>query len=141
VALIVPRKTIEQFSKCETPSALRQEIFSKLGVTLHELEIMFNRVLVAIYIRPERTAGGIIRVDETKEEDVWQGKVGMIVKMGDLAYKDSDDFSFQGQRAAVGEWVVFRIGDTWDLLVNDVPCRLIADDHIKMKIQDPRSVF
>jgi hypothetical protein len=143
VPLTIPRQTIERFSKCHTPDALRDEIWNSLGTSLHSLDIMFNRILVAIYVRPERSSGGVYFAQQTKEEDLWQGKVGLVLKMGDDAFKDdpAGGYYFGGQRAVVGEWVVFKIGDTWDLLVNDVPCRLIEDAHIKIKAADPRIIY
>lgn len=138
--LVIPRHTLDTFSKIEDPVELRNKIFGLLG-DLNGLRILFNRVLVAIYIRPERTKGGIIRPGSNVEEDLWQSKVGVIVKMGQDAFRDDAHVSFYGQRCEIGDWIGFKIGDTWDLLVRDVPCRFIEDANVRCSLDDPRIVF
>ena len=44
-------------------------------------------MLCAIYIAPEKTAGGIIRPQSNIDEDIHQGKVGLIVGVGPLAFQ------------------------------------------------------
>jgi hypothetical protein len=143
VPLTVPRQTIERFSACCDPDELRQEIWETLGRTyIDGVHIMFNRVLLAIYIAPERSKGGIYRTSTSKEEDLWQGKVGLVVGLGPDAFVDDPTHGvlFNNQRANIGEWVVFKVGDTWDMVINDVACRLVEDANIKMKLKDPRLV-
>ena len=133
----VPRKTIELFSRAKDP---KQAILSTVG-DLSSVELMFNTVLVAIYIRPETTSGGIIRPDSNVAEDLWQSKAGLVLKLGPDAFVDDLVNHFNGQKVEVGDWCAFRIGDTWQLSLNNVACRLIEDTHIKMKLSDPSVVF
>jgi len=103
---------------------------------------MYNMVLIATYVSPNKSKGGIIMTQNTIEEDVWQGKVGLVLKTGKEAFKDSPDEGvfFHGQRANLGEYVVFHIGDAWQVAVNGWPCRLVRDSSIKMKALDPRVI-
>jgi|SRR5215510_2570077 len=118
----------------------RQMTLEKLG-DLSGIEIMHNGVLVAIYIRPERTKGGILRPDSNIEEDLWQGKTGFVVKTGPNAFVDDETTQFHGQNVQVGDWCCFRVGDTWQFSIREVPCRLVSDAHIKLKLADPSIIF
>lgn len=137
MSVFLPRAAIDIVSKSADPKA---EMLKQVG-DLSGIDIMYNMVLLAAYIRPERTKGGIIRPNESKEEDVWQGKVGMVIKLGPDAFQDDDDTSFNGQSAELGEWVVFKTGDAWQLTIGEWPCRLVRDSSIKMKINDPSQIF
>lgn len=137
MSIVLPRQAIDFVSQSVDPKA---EMIKKVG-NLKEIEVMYNMVLVATYIRPSKTKGGIIRPDQNVEEDVWQGKVGLVLKCGPDAFKDDADMTFNGQKAEVGEWVVFKVGDAWQLLVGDWPCRLVRDSGIRMKLASPLAVL
>lgn len=119
----------------------KQAILDKVGSALDSVDVMYNMVLLGIYIRPSKTKGGIIRPDANVEEDVWQGKVGLVLKCGTQSFVDDPGFTFGGERAELGEWVVFRVGDAWSLVVNGYPCRLVKDTAIRMKVKDPNVIF
>lgn len=137
MSVLLPRRAIDAVSKSADPKA---EMLKHIG-DLSGVDVMYNMVLLAAHTRPSVTKGGIIRPDENLEEDIWQGKVGMVVKLGPDAFQDDDDTSFNGQKAEVGEWVVFKTGDAWQLTIRDWPCRLVRDSSIKMKIADPSIVI
>lgn len=107
---------------------------------LDDIDIIGDLVLVACYIRPERTAGGIFLSDSARDEDVWQGITGLVLKHGPDAFVDVDGLKYE-QRVEVGEWAVFKVGDAWRLNVRDVPCRLVRDTSIRAKVKDPSIVF
>jgi len=112
------------------------EILKKVG-DLSGVTIMYNMVLLASYIKPEKTAGGIIRIGQSQEEDVYQGKTGMVLKLGQEAFQDDGDTQFHGQKVEIGEWAVFKLGDAWKIQVGDWPCLLVRDSAIKMKVAHP----
>lgn len=130
-------RVIQLVSASKNP---KLEILKLIG-DLSSVKLMFNTVLLATYFRPEKTAGGIIRPDENKAEDEWQGKVGLVMKLGPQAYVSDADTDFGGEKVEVGEWAVYRIGDTWPLNINGYPCRMIKDSSIKMVVKDPNMVF
>ena len=107
---------------------------------LKDMELFNNQILVAIYIRPDKTAGGIIVTEKTRDEDKWQGKVGLVVKLGPSAFVGDDDW-FKNVSVKVGDWVVFRHSDGWNLEVNEVPCKVLNDISIKGKIPHPDFVW
>lgn len=129
--------TISKFALADNP---RKAILDKIG-KLDNFTVMQNMVLVATYVRPEKTKGGIIRPDSNVQEDQWQGKVGLVLKKGPMAFVDDDYNSFLGQNVNIGEWVGYRVGDAWSLNINDVPCRLVEDSMIRFKIDDPSEIF
>lgn len=137
MSLVLPRRAIESVSKSDDPKA---EILKHVG-NLSGIDIMYNMVLLAAYIRPNVTKGGIIRPDQNQEEDLWQGKAGLVLKLGKDAFEDDNDTSFNGQRADIGEWVVFKVGDAWQIQIREWPCRLVRDSSIKMKVNDPSIIL
>jgi co-chaperonin GroES (HSP10) len=125
------------------PAALMQhdidpatDIFNKIG-DLSKFKVMFGKVLVATYMRPEKTKSGIILSDKTRDEDEWQGKASLVLKMGPLAFKDTPDVKFYGERVEVGDWIAVRPSDAQAIKINGVPCRVIQDVHCFMKLPSP----
>lgn len=104
---------------------------------LSKINLFSGRVLVGIYIAPEKTKGGIIRTTSNVKEDVWQGVVGLVLKKGALAFKDDAINQFHGQDVQVGDWVAFRPGDAKRIQINGVECRIVQDTLIDMVIADP----
>lgn len=137
MSVIIPHRAVEAISLAKDP---KTAIPKQIG-NLDGIEVIGDMVLVGIYIRPEKTAGGIIRPDINKQEDVWQGKVGLVLKWGPDAFINPETGERYTQTVDVGEWCVFKVGDGWGLHINDYPCRLVRDTAIRMKIQDPTSVL
>ena len=127
------------FMRMQHATDPKKEILDAMG-NIEDIEIYNNQVLIAFYIRPNVTKGGIHLSDTTREEDKWQGKVGLVIKHGSTAFT-SDDEWFQNADVGVGDWVICRPGDGWNVVVHGVMCRLIEDYHIKGKVQAPDSVW
>jgi hypothetical protein len=140
MSVATPHKAISLISNSTDP---RAAIWQLVG-DVSKRRILTDEVLVGIFIRPEKI-GRIIRPDSNVEEDVWQGKVGLVLKLGRLAFRDPETGEFwpEEDRVEVGDWVVFRVGDGWQCKVKDMPCRMIRDSNIRMVLDDndPMSVF
>jgi hypothetical protein len=39
------------------------------------------------------------------------------------------------------DWVVFRPSDGWAISVNGVPCRMVEDTSIKMRVPSPDTIW
>jgi co-chaperonin GroES (HSP10) len=117
-----------------------QELVDAVG-SLKDFELFNMQVLVAIYLRPQKTKSGIYLTDKTVEEDRYQGKVGLILKTGPSAFVDETGKWFDGETIGVGDWVVFRPSDGWALSVNGQPCRILDDLSIKARIKQPDVVW
>lgn len=138
MTVVVPHRAIEKISTSSDP---KKAILEAVG-DLSQVDIMFNEVLLGVYIRPEKTTGGIIRPTSNVQEDVWQGKVGLVLKWGNKAYVDDDEYHFDdGDKIKPGEWAVFMISDARSLNINGCPCRLVRDSNLKMRVKDPNIVF
>ena len=133
----------QALKKPDLPPDPKQEILDKLG-DLESVEIARNEVLVAIYRRPNVSPGGIAFTDNTLKEDIYQGKVGLVVKIG-------PGCQFQALDIKLHDWVVFRPSDTWafDLSTHAnaltrtdfVTCRLVFDDQIRLRIANPQMAW
>jgi len=111
----------------------REELLAKVG-DVSDFEIAHNEVLIAIYMRPEKTRGGIVMVPSNLKEDLFQSKVGLVLKIGPgCVFKHVD--------VQLHDWVVTRPSDTWALDVNFEPCRLAYDDQIRARVKEPGMVW
>lgn len=118
----------------------RDELIYAVG-DLSKVKLFNNQILCAVYKRPEKTKSGIILTDNTRKEDEYQGKVAVVLKKGPMAFQDDSQTSFNGQDVEVGDWVVFRVSDGWQVTVNGVLCRMLQDIQIRMTIDSPDVVF
>lgn len=118
----------------------KDAILKQVG-DLSEVEIFHNQVLIAIYVRPERTKSGIFIPGQTREEDRYQGKVGLVIKKGNDAFNDPTGKWFSGVTINVLDWVVFRPSDGWQVTVNDQLCRILDDTDIRGRIPRPDVVW
>jgi co-chaperonin GroES (HSP10) len=111
----------------------RELILHSMG-DISGYEIANNEVLVATYRRPEKTSGGIVLTRSNLEEDLYQSKAGLIVKMGPTC-------DFPTMQIKLHDWVVIRPSDGWALEVNFVHCRLVMDKYVRARIKDPAMVW
>lgn len=118
-----------------------------LPASAAQYEVFHNRILVATYIAPETTKGGIIRPERSIGEDRFQGKTGLVIAMGPLAFVDDSGAKFGGITVKLGDWVTYRPADGAEVfLVDDngldaTPCRLIEDVHILGRTPDPALIY
>ena len=117
-----------------------KELLNKIG-DLSAFELFGNQVLIAVYERPEKTKSGIILADVTRQEDAFQGKAGLVVKLGPSAFVSDENYNFRNQKAQVGDWVAIFVSDGRKIVVNSTLCRIVEDNHIRLKIPTPDSVF
>jgi co-chaperonin GroES (HSP10) len=136
MGVVIPKWT----NRLSQSGDFKKDVMAALG-DLEGVEVFHNMVMIATYIRPEKTAGGIIRPQENVQEDVFQGKVGLVVKKGPMAFVDDGSTQFYGQTAEVGDYIVYRPSDAWDMTVRGVHCRLVPDVRIKARVNDPELVF
>ena len=118
----------------------KQTLLKELG-DLSNIEVFNNQLLLAIYVRPKKTKSGIMLTDQTTGEDLYQSKVGLIVKVGPTAFDDPSGKWFRGIGLNLHDWVVFRPSDSWSINVHGVPCRIIDDIFIRGKIEAPDQVW
>lgn len=130
-------KKKEQIAQSKLPSD--QALWDGLGCKPGKFpdEIFHNGVLCATYIQPEQTKGGIILTARSRDEDVYQGSIGMVIAMGPGAFKDDKIAQFHGVKLKVGDWVVYQPSDGLGMEIKGVPCRLFQDTRILGRVSDP----
>lgn len=101
------------------------------AVDVSGLTVFGENLLVATYIRPEKTKGGIIRPEQNIKEDEFQGNVGLVLKVGDGLSSDE----------IIHQWVIFGHNDGLRCRYMDVPCRIISVDRIRGMVTDPSKVL
>lgn len=135
------RAKLRELASADDP---KEAILNELG-DLDGLELFHNQVMVATYIRPEKTSGGIFLPDKTLAEDRFQGKVGLVVKLGPLAFVDDAVAKFGDKKLNVGDWVFYRASDGMEMFSVDktggVPCRIFEDTQIKGRVSDPAMLW
>jgi co-chaperonin GroES (HSP10) len=94
-------------------------ILQALG-DIEEYKVFHNEVVVAVYLRPEKTKSGIYLPDQHRDEDRHQSKVGLVVKMGSEAFDDPNGNWFRDMDVKLHDWVVYRPSDGWTITVNNV---------------------
>jgi co-chaperonin GroES (HSP10) len=134
---VASARNTTELSRAIDPKAA---LFNAVG-DLSGYEVFHNQILVAVYVRPQITAGGILRPDTNIKEDEYQGKVGLVVKKGPSAFLSGGGEDFMGQDVNEGDWVVFRTGDGWQLTIRDTACRILTDRTIRMRIKNPGDIF
>ena len=118
----------------------KKAILEEIG-SIDDINVFNNQILVAIYMRPEKTKSGIILTDDTHSEDRYQGKVGLVLKKGATAFVDPDNKWFVDTNVEIGDWVYFRVTDGWSVNVHGVSCRILEDTDIRGSIQYPDAVW
>lgn len=118
----------------------------KKAVDLTGVRLFPTDVICAHVIVDRSSTGNILLPDVNKNEQRWQGKVGLVIMLGDDAFKDSDTAKFCGFKANIGEFVVYRNSDghDFDYIQTDgkpVACRRVTDSDIKMVIPRPDMIY
>jgi co-chaperonin GroES (HSP10) len=123
----------------------RERTLSAVQPYLDDIELFGNRVLVAVYEAPAeaKTKGGIILTESSKEENIWQGKTGLVIKVGPWAFKDRDGVLWSDKEfVEVGDWVSFHIGETRMFrLGGEHHCRVLTDRAVMAKIRAQDVVY
>ena len=119
-----------------------QVIWDEIG-DLSGIEVLYQNVLVAVYERKAgQTKGGVWVPEKAFEEDQYQSKVGLVLKVGPRAFQDEGSIKFHGYVAEVGDWVVYKASNAMALLIGIRKCHLIADVYLtKMRIAHPDLVY
>jgi co-chaperonin GroES (HSP10) len=105
------------------------------------IDVFGNQVLIGIYLRPEKTKTNIYIPDQTRKEDQWQGKAGLVLKMGPKAFVSDENYDFGTDKVEVGDWVAIFVADGHKIDINKQLCRLVEDQHIRLKIPAPDLVW
>jgi len=115
-------------------------IWEKVG-DIGEIQVKYRNILLATYVRPPETKGGIIIPERYRDEDIYQGKAHLVLAMGPDAFASPEGEWDDINGVQEGDWVIIRAGDGWGLNVNGQDCKMCIDASIRMKIPHPDTVW
>ena len=123
----------------EAPKVLNPE---NLGGSI--LEKMPNptgwRILVLPYRGKGKTEKGLYMPDTVVEQQQVSTQVGYVLKVGPLAYKDSEKFP-SGPWCHEKDWVMFARYSGSRFNIDGGEVRILNDDEILAVISDPESIL
>ena len=94
-----------------------------------------------VLVRPvsvkETTKGGIIIPNSTREDMSYLTTVGKVIKIGSLAYNDTDKFP-KGPWCKEGDYICYAKHAGQKIQYKEVKMILLYDDQVIMKVQDPK---
>ena len=114
------KKQEEEMSKVPTPTGWRIVILPHKGV--------------------EKTKGGVILSDQLIQEQQWTTNVGLVLKMGPLAYRDKKKFP-TGPWCKEQDWVIFARYAGSRLKIDGGELRILNDDEILGVVNSPEDVL
>jgi len=98
------------------------------------------RILILPYRGQGKTEGGILLADKTIEQQQVSTQVGYVLKVGPLAYQDSDKFP-DGAWCQEKDWVMFARYSGSRFNIDGGEVRILNDDEILARISDPQDVL
>lgn len=116
-------------------------ILDRLQESVDKIEIYGSRVLVATAPAREASKGGIIYTQKAKDENRFQAKIGLVLKLGSEAFKYNGRYEWEGPRPDVGDWVFYRTSDSMECGISGASCRVIFDDLIMGKVSGPDLIW
>jgi co-chaperonin GroES (HSP10) len=120
-------------------------LLAKCANFMSAIELFRDNVMLATYYLPafEILPGGrrFHRADVTLDEATYQGKVGLVIAVGPLAFVDDGRLKFGGQKVEIGDWVYFDRHDGRQLTIHRVHCRRLKDVEVIGRASDPNLVY
>ena len=98
------------------------------------------RLLILPYRGKGKTDGGIYLPDKVVEESTVSTQVGYVLKVGALAYQDSEKFP-AGPWCEQGDWVMFARYSGSRFRIDGGEVRILNDDEILAKIGEPEDIL
>ena len=127
-------KPEEQISTVLDPKAINDSLLDRLPTPTG------YRMLILPYAGPKKTKGGILLSDTTQETIQMTTVCGLILKMGNLCYRDKEKFPL-GSWCKLNDWVIFSryAGSRFKIEGGEV--RVLNDDEIISTIKNPRDIL
>lgn len=94
-----------------------------------------------VLVRPvsikEKTKGGILLPNSTKDDMSYLTTIGEVIKIGDLAYNDNEKFP-KGPWCQLGDYICYAKHAGQKIQYKNIKMILLYDDQVIMKVQDPK---
>ena len=127
-------KPEEENSTVLDPKAINDKLLDRLPTPTG------YRMLILPYAGPKKTKGGILLSDTTQETIQMTTVCGLVLKMGNLCYRDKEKFPL-GSWCKLNDWVIFSryAGSRFKIEGGEV--RVLNDDEIISTIKNPRDIL
>jgi|TARA_R100000455_G_scaffold2261_1_gene871 co-chaperonin GroES (HSP10) len=127
-------KPEEEISTVLDPKSINDKLLDRLPTPTG------YRMLILPYAGPKKTKGGILLSDTTQETIQMTTVCGLVLKMGNLCYRDKDKFPL-GPWCRLNDWVIFSryAGSRFKIEGGEV--RVLNDDEIISTIKNPRDIL
>ena len=124
----------------------KEFLLERCALWLDNIEVFHNWVITATYYMPDSlpvrgSDKRLIIPDKVHDEALWQGKVGLVIAKGPLAFVSDGSVDFKDQKIEVGDWVVYDIIEGRQFTIDRIHCRRLKDTQIVMRVKDPRMVY
>ena len=121
---------------------------SNIPMTKEDREEYYNilpnptgyRILIKPHIPKEKTEGGVYLSDKTQETMEVTTVVGLVIKMGNLCYKDKDKFP-EGPWCKEGQFVIYGRYAGARFKTKYGEHRILNDDEIIGTINNPEDIL
>jgi len=117
-------------------AAERDVLRAEFAAQYPDIQAKGYRLVVKPYVRPQKTTGGIILADTSRDEDQFHSLICQVISVGPLAYTDSK-FCGGYSWCDVGDWVVIprttgtripaKDGDVLRVINEDDVCAIVKD--------------
>lgn len=102
-----------------------------------DIQVKGYRLLLKAVTLPERTKSGLFLSDQFRKTFARDAKKGLVVAMGNMAYKAQDPMKFGNEPfCKIGDWVSFSVYEAQETYYNEHLCWYIADDRVLSVIPD-----
>ena len=98
------------------------------------------RLLILPYRGKGKTDGGIYLPDKVVEEQTVSTQVGYVLKVGPLAYNDTEKFP-SGRWCKQSDWVMFARYAGSRFRIDGGEVRILNDDEILARIKEPEDIL
>jgi len=110
----------------------------------NKMKVCGPDILIAIYDRAgQKSAGGILYV-ETYKEDIYQGKTGLVLRLGQHCHDGNKEFMdwFLGEPPKVGDWVGFSVRDAGvSMVIGKTACLTREFKYVRFLVDEPDLVM
>jgi len=97
------------------------------------------RIVILPYRGAEKTKGGIVLSDQTRQREQSATVCGYVLAVGPIAYADENKFP-TGPWCKKGDWIVFGRYAGARLPIDEGEIRIINDDEVLALIQNPEDI-
>lgn len=122
---------------------IKQALIDRTAAVVEGYKLFDDDVLLATYVEPEKTGGGILKIQKSLDESRFQGKVGLLLKAGPAAFKydRSGVYKFEGDVPDIHSWCVYRMSDGWEISLHGVSCRIIRANALRGVVANPTDIW